>query len=199
MNPLDESTYYGRERGEQSLSMPNIPGILPEFNLTRDEAITLLLASIAMGEMGLAHILTVEGEKMQHVLGLKTKNVSIGEIIAFNESVERVIQSVTRLQIILQEKLEQVLRLVPKHHHPDPCPPPQPIPKPCCMLVGCALGSVNNPNDEFYRASSTLEAHEQGDGERHSLKYTLFKRGKGCTLLLSLYQFQLGYGLTVLS
>ncbi len=50
------------QRGE-TMSMPKVPDITPEFELERYEAITLLLTSIAMEEMGLAHILNAEGGK----------------------------------------------------------------------------------------------------------------------------------------
>lgn len=46
------------------MSQPNLPIITPNISLTREETINLLLASIAMQELGLAHIINVEGEKL---------------------------------------------------------------------------------------------------------------------------------------
>lgn len=45
------------------MSQPTINDINPQVTLTRSDAITLLLASIAMEDLGLAHILNTEGEK----------------------------------------------------------------------------------------------------------------------------------------
>lgn len=44
------------------LSNPSIPNISPTITLTRDDAINLLLSSIAMEELALAHIINAEGE-----------------------------------------------------------------------------------------------------------------------------------------
>lgn len=115
------------------MSMPNIPDITPNIELDRNEAITMLLASIALEEMGLAHILNTEGEKLQHVLGQAQKNKTCpNEILAINNSVEKVIKSVTRLQLVLQDKLENVMELMPKEDSPhEPiCPKLQ-----CCLQV----------------------------------------------------------------
>ena len=51
------------------MSQPNLPNISPEINLSRTQVIDLLLASIAMEELSLAHILNAEGEKLQFALG----------------------------------------------------------------------------------------------------------------------------------
>lgn len=51
------------------MSQPNIPNIRPNIALDREEAINLILASIAMEDMALSHILNAEGEKLQYVLG----------------------------------------------------------------------------------------------------------------------------------
>ncbi|SDC78460.1 hypothetical protein SAMN05421737_1193, partial [Shouchella lonarensis] len=51
------------------MSQPSMPNFTPTITLTRSDVINLLLASIAMEEMGLAHIINAEGEKIQYALG----------------------------------------------------------------------------------------------------------------------------------
>ncbi|WP_308018482.1 hypothetical protein [Bacillus sp. SRB3LM] len=43
------------------MSQPNMPNITPNISLTRDDVVNLLLASIALEEMGLSHIINAEG------------------------------------------------------------------------------------------------------------------------------------------
>ena len=51
------------------MSYPNIPTVDATISITLEEAINLLLASIAFEELGLAHIINAEAEKIQYVLG----------------------------------------------------------------------------------------------------------------------------------
>ncbi|HDR6271282.1 TPA: hypothetical protein QCU37_004893 [Bacillus cereus] len=58
------------------MSQANIPNITPTVSLTREESINLILSSIALQELGLAHIINAEGEKIQYALGLLTQSFS---------------------------------------------------------------------------------------------------------------------------
>lgn len=49
------------------MSLPKFP--INPADITRDDAINMILTSIAMEEVGLSHILNAEGEKIQYVLG----------------------------------------------------------------------------------------------------------------------------------
>ena len=94
------------------MSFPNIPDISPSINLNRDDVINLLLASIGLEELGLAHILNAEGEKIQCV----TENgcsSTIQTILDTNDSVDKTLRSVIMTQILLQFKLEDILDLLP--------------------------------------------------------------------------------------
>ncbi|HUS88115.1 MAG TPA: hypothetical protein VMW91_01900 [Desulfosporosinus sp.] len=51
------------------MSFPNIPDVTPNININVEDAINLLLASIAFEELGLAHVINAEAEKIQFVLG----------------------------------------------------------------------------------------------------------------------------------
>ena len=171
------------------MSMPNIPDIKPVIDIDREDAFNMILASIALEEMGLAHIINAEGEKIQYVLDAEDHcPASIAEIREINSSVERVIRETTKLQMMLQEKLELVMSQLPKPPIPPdiPCPkPPGPRPRPECILIGCAEGQVSNNADFFFCGSASVEA---GTCPAHQscgpfpLKYTLRREREGCII-----------------
>lgn len=93
------------------MSMPNIPNITPEIDLDREDVITLLLASVALEEIGLGHIANAEAEKIRKVLQAQPcGGANTGQLLAVNESVGRTLDSLTRIQMLLQMKMEDILR-----------------------------------------------------------------------------------------
>ncbi|MED0970835.1 hypothetical protein [Bacillus paramycoides] len=71
------------------MSQANIPNITPTITLSRDDAINLLLASIALEELGLSHIINSEAEKIQYTIGTLpglSGTVSISDILSINQS-----------------------------------------------------------------------------------------------------------------
>lgn len=97
------------------MSQSNIPNITPSVTLTREDAINLLLSSIAMEELGLSHILNAEGEKLQYVLGtlpgLSGPAPTISDLLTVNDSVRSTIQDVTKKEWLLQNKLDSLMTL----------------------------------------------------------------------------------------
>ncbi|MGU3443270.1 collagen-like protein, partial [Bacillus cereus] len=95
------------------MSQPNLPNITPNITLTREESINLLLSSIAMQELGLAHIINAEGEKLQYVLGTLMTNLSppptLQEILDVNKSINQTLQNTKEQEMLLKGKLENVL------------------------------------------------------------------------------------------
>lgn len=73
---------------------------------TRKQAVTDLIESIALQETALSHIINAEGEKMQAIICMK--EVSTHQLLTLNCSVEQMINAITRLEMILQSKLELV-------------------------------------------------------------------------------------------
>lgn len=96
------------------MSQPTIQDINPQVTLTRSEAITLLLASIAMEELGLAHILNTEGEKVQYALGTLPglpEPATLEDVLAINESLQNTLSLALKKELILDSKLDRVIQL----------------------------------------------------------------------------------------
>lgn len=95
------------------LSFPNIPNVTPSIDLSREDVINLLLASIAFEELGLAHIINSEAEKIQAVLGTLPDTdlgvTSLSELLATNQSVNRTLKTALKTQMLLQFKMEDIL------------------------------------------------------------------------------------------
>ena len=64
-----------------------------------------MLASVAFEELGLAHIINAEGEKIQKAVCVSD---SVCELIRVNDSVSKTITNITLLEQILLNKLEIV-------------------------------------------------------------------------------------------
>ncbi|WP_270407384.1 hypothetical protein [Paenibacillus timonensis] len=98
------------------MSFPNIPTVSPTININRTDVINLLLASIAFEELGLAHVINAEAEKLQAVLGtaVNITATSISQLLSINASVNRTLQTALKTQMLLQFKLEDVTDLIPE-------------------------------------------------------------------------------------
>ena len=93
------------------MSLPQFP-TLPT-DLTRDDAINLILTSIAMEEVGLSHILNAEGEKIQYVLGTLSGSsgpgATVQEVLEVNASVAHLLQHAAANQQALSDKMQAAL------------------------------------------------------------------------------------------
>ncbi|MEF9975549.1 MAG: hypothetical protein RR576_11265 [Oscillospiraceae bacterium] len=80
----------------------SMPVITPGAG-TRPQAITDIIESIALEQTALSHILNAEGEKIQKIIA--QANTSC-EMLAVNKSAQSMINAITRLEIVLEAKLE---------------------------------------------------------------------------------------------
>lgn len=71
------------------------------------QAVTDLMESIALQETALAHILNAEGEKMQAFIA--SDCVTPKELLELNCSVVNLIEAVTKLEEVLQQKLKTAI------------------------------------------------------------------------------------------
>lgn len=97
------------------MSQANIPNITPIIAITVGQTVPLLLASIALEELALAHIVNSEAEKIQFVLGTLTPTPiipTISDLLTINASVRRTLQDVIKKEMLLQFKFENVLDLL---------------------------------------------------------------------------------------
>ncbi|MDR2889289.1 MAG: choice-of-anchor G family protein, partial [Lachnospiraceae bacterium] len=71
---------------------------------SRDQAITDLIQSVALQETALSHVLNAEGEKMQAIIA--RPGITAEELFTLNKSVNKMLNAITRLEMIFQSKLE---------------------------------------------------------------------------------------------
>ncbi len=82
------------------MSMP----IIEPSKTTRCQAVTDIIESVALQQTGLSHIINAEGEKIQAGIKYSEKDPSL--MLEINNSVHNMINAITRLEVILQGKLE---------------------------------------------------------------------------------------------
>lgn len=97
------------------MSMPNIPNLNPQINVSRDDAVNIILSSIGMEELSLAHILNAEAEKIQFALGtLETAGgqaSSMTDILETNKLASKMVRNVIKNQMLLSMKMEDTVDL----------------------------------------------------------------------------------------
>lgn len=118
------------------MSMPNFPEDV--LDISCEQALNMLLGSIAMEELALSHIMNAEGEKLQYVLGTLPRKpcgcATPKEILEVNRSISDLLEKVAYNQILLKGKMREVLDAKAQCRPPEPpCPPRPECP---CVLTG---------------------------------------------------------------
>ncbi len=93
------------------MSIPSFPTDAPPMG--RDNIVNQILASVALEELSLSHILNASGEGLQHILGTlpgqSPSDATAGEIVAANESVRDLLEMSSQNQRLLMEKMKMAL------------------------------------------------------------------------------------------
>ncbi len=104
------------------MSMPNIPDI----DIDRDNAVNIVIISIGMQELGLAHIINAEGEKIQSFLGTLegqkiNDDIELDELIKLDESVADTLNAICMQELALLMKLQEAKKILELEKvHPKP-------------------------------------------------------------------------------
>ncbi|WP_326240819.1 hypothetical protein [Alkalihalophilus marmarensis] len=145
------------------MSMSNIPENLNSITgLDREQVALLLLASIAFEELSLAHIMNAEGEKLQYALGTLenggglAEDLDLDDLLAVNRSVERMLRTVIKKEMLLQFKLEDILDSGLLNGN-GPTPPP-------VFECACSAEALVNSQTETTTASFPEEELEDIEG-----------------------------------
>jgi len=108
------------------MSMPSFPKV--DMDITHENAINMILTSIAMEELALSHIMNAEGEKLQYVLkhlesacDVSDNSFAVDKLLAVNASVANLLDSVSQNQMLLKGKMDKALNSLcgcPERHKP---------------------------------------------------------------------------------
>lgn len=96
------------------MSFPNVPDVEPSITLAGEDSIALLLASVALEELSLAHILNAEAEKIQYALGTLDGRTSpeppasVADLLTLNRSVNGTLRNVIKKEMLLLDPVEAV-------------------------------------------------------------------------------------------
>ncbi|MCS7460410.1 hypothetical protein N0M98_09675 [Paenibacillus doosanensis] len=111
------------------MSQAHIPNITPLITVTDHETVRLLMSSIALEEIALAHIMNAEAEKIQFILGTLDSSIqpppyiSLENILAINQSVRKTLENVVLKEVLLQVKFANVLGYMDKLLEREAGPP----------------------------------------------------------------------------
>ena len=99
------------------MSFPNIPDVNASVSLTPEDSANLLLASAAFEELGLAHLINAEAEKLQYVLGTiegQTKLAeppTLEELLRVNRSIDQTLREIIKKEMLIEFQVEDALTI----------------------------------------------------------------------------------------
>jgi len=180
------------------MSFPNIPDITPEISITFEDAIILLLASIALEEMSLSELMDVEKNKILYVLKeFKHKDTTLQDVIDINKSVDDTIKTLIKMQMLLQFKLENIIKVLPTttaHTKASTTPTcSTTTKKECgCSIMGKGKGRVTNECDEFFCQIAEIQAFAfSRDSKSRFVRYSVKNDDESLCMTASSYNVKL--------
>lgn len=157
------------------MSFPNISDIDPYMNITFEDAIHLLLTSIAIEEVSLSKLMDAETGKLLHAVhACKQKKIALPDVIKLNKSVNHTVKDMLKLHMLLQSKLDQIQDLLPYASAPTPAATCSTKTEDMCScsLIGKGNGNVTNCCDEFCGHMAELYAFILGcDKTSRTIRY----------------------------
>lgn len=169
------------------MSMPSFPN--PSEIPTIEQAIAAIIASIAMEETALSHVIDAESQKIKFAVECAKEkgctNSNIKELLAVNKSAHEVLKSIADLQITLKEKLDTAVKYMPN-------PPTPPTPS-CVPKFVTQPGYIWHSNGSLFlmdKKGCKVESEPCGNGirliRRNCESMILLPRGKKFEILLEL-------------
>ena len=99
------------------MSFPNIPDVDASVRISAEDSANLLLASAAFEELGLAHLINAEAEKIQYVLGtiegqtrLETPP-TLEDLLRIDRSADQTLRDIIKKEMLLEFQLEDTLTI----------------------------------------------------------------------------------------
>jgi hypothetical protein len=88
--------------------------LLSKIHLDKQKIMDIALMSIALEQEGIALIVKAEGEKLKQMMNRKNYNLSPQEFIAVNESVQRTLKEISKKEILLECRIQNLIDLIEK-------------------------------------------------------------------------------------
>lgn len=110
------------------MGLPIFPNMTPNISLGTEQIVPLLLGSIALEELGLAHMINSEAEAIQNFLGtldggiaVSPPFITLSNFLDLNSSIETNFRGIIMKEMLLEFKFRNVLKLLGST--PTPIPP----------------------------------------------------------------------------
>jgi hypothetical protein len=100
------------QRGELYMQFSTDSVTDVEFKQGRNDSLNLLLYSIALEGISLSRLIDAEAEKIRPVLNMGSEESSIQNILDINNSVQKTLNDMIKLEILIQTKLEDIIEIV---------------------------------------------------------------------------------------